>query len=823
MTKAPVQIILNSDSYVQNEIPKTIKVQGKDFFANDNNGFIQKKRDLIYGLEILQKEKEKSSIKTLYAKVSMRHDALAKSYRPTNKLFCSKNSCEVVGGLNMGEMLIKLYNGATESLIQGIRNNAEEKVKYGIVRNERVAKPSIWRCEVSAIDKISLFDSHDKIPIPIEELTTYLTEQKTGFYIELFETPVNRANYDMLNKEDYLLFKQLMDVIESFNGIRLFRSKIANMPKLLSGYITINKDNKVNLTSAISSKIDLDSLSNNKEAISKILFYLSQCTIVKKIVPMLNPQGFYGPSFDVNGTKSYTLPRPLPDVDYPLLGLIDTGISDIFKEWIIDEDDSVPTKYLDKEHGTNIAGLLIAGKDLNNPMGKQLFCQEKDGCKIFNLGILPNKNNINKIYPSSDDLISALETAVSNAAEQGVRIFNLSININSIRLYSDYSPFAHALDYLSDKYDVVFIISAGNLKNNRTPWKPDPSQWFSNINSIKSKKGIDIAYAPAESLRNLSVAALNASDLGLASYSRIGKGSSLAIKPDLAQVGGDAEDLGELQSGLYSLNKLAKIISVRGTSFSAPLVAKTMACLDKDIEGYVSRETLIALIVHSGYIPVPFSAKQYGLQVKDLIGYGKPKTSGDILNCTDNSITMVFASRIKSKKIFSFNFSWPKSLVDDKGKIRGHVKLTIVSKPRLNLDYGEEQVRDNLTAFLRQINEEGKAKGILHPLYKSSEKSVNDDYLQEWALIEDNQKWNPIKVSEKTFKAIGGGTNFAIQIEYLSRDIIKDTEGIPFTAILTISDPKGEAPVYNEMRRSLITSNVQIADIQTATRSTLRV
>lgn len=241
MTKAPVQIILNSDFYVQNEIPKTIKVQGKDFFANDNNGFIQKKRNLIYGLEILQKEKEKSSIKTLYAKVSMRHDALAKSYRPTNKLFCSKNSCEVVGGLNMGEMLIKLYNGATESLIQGIRNNAEEKVKYDIVRNERVAKPSIWRCEVSAIDKISLFDSHDKIPIPIEELTTYLTEQKTGFYIELFETPVNRANYDMLNKEDYLLFKQLMDVIESFNGIRLFRSKIANMPKLLSGYITINE------------------------------------------------------------------------------------------------------------------------------------------------------------------------------------------------------------------------------------------------------------------------------------------------------------------------------------------------------------------------------------------------------------------------------------------------------------------------------------------------------------------------------------------------------------------------------------------------------
>jgi hypothetical protein len=48
-------------------------------------------------------------------------------------------------------------------------------------------------------------------------------------------------------------------------------------------------------------------------------------------------------------------------------------------------------------------------------------------------------------------------------------------------------------------------------------------------------------------------------------------------------------------------------------------------------------------------------------------------------------------------------------------------------------------------------------------------------------------------------------------------------DGVPFTALLTISDPRGEAPVFNDMRLHLASSGVRIEDIRTAARVTTRV
>lgn len=48
-------------------------------------------------------------------------------------------------------------------------------------------------------------------------------------------------------------------------------------------------------------------------------------------------------------------------------------------------------------------------------------------------------------------------------------------------------------------------------------------------------------------------------------------------------------------------------------------------------------------------------------------------------------------------------------------------------------------------------------------------------------------------------------------------------DGVPFTAILTISDPEGAQPVFNDLRQILMALGVQIADIHTAARITPRV
>ena len=48
-------------------------------------------------------------------------------------------------------------------------------------------------------------------------------------------------------------------------------------------------------------------------------------------------------------------------------------------------------------------------------------------------------------------------------------------------------------------------------------------------------------------------------------------------------------------------------------------------------------------------------------------------------------------------------------------------------------------------------------------------------------------------------------------------------EGVPFTALLTISDPKGEKPVFNDMRQVLNALGVRVEDIRTAARVSTRV
>jgi hypothetical protein len=47
--------------------------------------------------------------------------------------------------------------------------------------------------------------------------------------------------------------------------------------------------------------------------------------------------------------------------------------------------------------------------------------------------------------------------------------------------------------------------------------------------------------------------------------------------------------------------------------------------------------------------------------------------------------------------------------------------------------------------------------------------------------------------------------------------------GVRFTALLTISDPDGRAPVFNDMRLLLARSGVRVEDIRTAARVTTRV
>ena len=73
-------------------------------------------------------------------------------------------------------------------------------------------------------------------------------------------------------------------------------------------------------------------------------------------------------------------------------------------------------------------------------------------------------------------------------------------------------------------------------------------------------------------------------------------------------------------------------------------------------------------------------------------------------------------------------------------------------------------------------------------------------------------------------RGLGKSSNWRMFVSYLTRsgETIPD-DGVLFTAILTISDPGGTEPVFNEMRAQLTRSGVRIEDIRTPARIATRV
>ncbi|HMG16292.1 MAG TPA: S8 family peptidase, partial [Saprospiraceae bacterium] len=508
---------------------------------------------------------------------------------------------------------------------------------------------------------------------------------------------------------------------------------------------------------------------------------------------------------------------------YPKLCVVDGGVSDICENWIEDRWGLISPSDKDENHGTFIAGLALFGQTLNG----NAICREVDGCKIIDLDILPRPEKYGNYYSKALEFFNELEGAVQELADRtGVRIFNFSLNIEEHATSTGYSIPAQILDKIAEKNDIIFVISAGNIKpaDIRKEW---PLDHFEALKILALSKN-DTIRTPAESCRNISVAALNPPHLdgivpyALCNYSCRGPGLRVGLKPDLAHIGGSGTVNSPLGHGLLSLDIAGEIVDGCGTSYAAPNVAKTLASLDHAIEGAVSRETLIALGIHHAVLPDSLNDKKLSIVTKHLIGFGIPNGSENVLNGDPSAITLVFANRATHGHKMRFKFSWPSSLVID-GKCFGHAKLTIVSTPPFDYRYGSEFVRINIDGALRQQQENGKYLGRLNSIYTPDN---GDGSLLEKDQIEHSFKWSPVKVYERTFsKGVGPTTDWSLDVEYLARDGVNlpIKNGIPFTAILTISDPNKEKPVFNDMRQMLQSLGVQAVDIKTASRVMPRV
>ena len=115
MENSPIQIVLNSGDFIEAE-----KNNGggpsMDFFAGLDSEFVlhqttlQKQLDEIRSVQL---SNEYTSIS--YAKVTLQQAALAKSHRPTDKLFV-KDIAPVIGAGDLGEIYVELTPSAIDEL-----------------------------------------------------------------------------------------------------------------------------------------------------------------------------------------------------------------------------------------------------------------------------------------------------------------------------------------------------------------------------------------------------------------------------------------------------------------------------------------------------------------------------------------------------------------------------------------------------------------------------------------------------------------------------------------------------------------------------------
>lgn len=835
---SPIQVVLNPENYT--EARETTGGGGrKDFFAHRDAEFLAHRSALLTQLETIAGvlSAQAGDCGDLgYAKVVLRREAWAKSHRPVTSLFRADRT-PAVGAGDLGVMLVEVRPASLAQVAHQI-DQAEPytELRYNRHRRKEEPHPSSRRSETGAIERIELYGPADRRGFSLEEAVAWLSNPMTGgsYQVELFQLPPPRAEWDLLDPGRR---RQIESFVAGFNalghGVTVDRLPAGKSGQaLLAVRLDQSRDQPVLRLAddlPVERRRELASFSADLEHHAKLLAFLDSHPLVRRIeLPGLVVRSARRPEAVARAWPAGVALAPRDTArSHPRLGIIDGGISNALADWVVDRWDVLADEDIDLAHGTFIGGLAASGRVLNGPE----VCPEPDGAELVDLAVFPDEAKAGAFasyYPDGlPQFLDEMANAVADArARHGVRIFNMSLNVLQPTVPDRYSAHAARLDQIAEANNALIFISAGNVgpQDLRAEWPADTAIALASLANARN----DGILVPAESARNVAVASLNPPGhdpcIGFAPsrFSRRGPGLRAGVKPDLAHVGGSGTRHAELGHGLFSLLPDGAIGDGCGTSYAAPLAAKTAAVLDHAIEGEVSRETLIGLMVHHAELPAPLRAKELAPVARHLVGFGMPVAADRMLETGDHAITLVFASRIQRDQQISFRFAWPPSLVGPGGKCRGQARLTIVSTPPLDARFGSEFVRVNVNASLQQDKGDGHWQGRLDSVYLPSRR---DAHPIEAERIEHDLKWGPVKVQAKAFpKGVGVSSNWRLMVEYLTRTgETMPAEGVPFTAILTISDPTGEAPVFTDMRQGLQALGTQIADIRTAARITPRI
>lgn len=264
------------------------------------------------------------------------------------------------------------------------------------------------------------------------------------------------------------------------------------------------------------------------------------------------------PAQRTNGTAVVALLDGLPLANHPMLqGRVE-----------IDDPDGWGESYpaAERTHGTAMASLIALG-DLGmaeTPLTRPIYARPI---------MRPAGPNDQRVERTPDDrlLIDLVHVAVRRmfeatagrpASAPTVRVINLSVGDPHRAFGGELSPWARLLDWLQHKYNVLFVVSAGNREHGELLLETAAGSVSAMPLEQRSRLATQALcrddmhrriLAPAESVNALTVGACHSdgstvtpvpgrfglfAEGGLAPYSGIGPGFRRAVKPDILLPGG---------------------------------------------------------------------------------------------------------------------------------------------------------------------------------------------------------------------------------------------------------------------------------------------
>ncbi len=335
--------------------------------------------------------------------------------------------------------------------------------------------------------------------------------------------------------------------------------------------------------------------------------------------------GDKSPEGDVEITQIEEMPLPTGD---PVVALFDgvplANHSFLAGRLIIDDPDSWEADYAASErvHGTSMASLIVHG-DLNQPqppLSRPIYVRPI--MKPLNWLDTPRPEGIPENCLAVDLIHRAVKRLFEGEQREGpaapqIKVINLSIGDRTRQFTQSMSPIARLLDWLSVKYGVLFVVSAGNhsttisLGVSREEFEAFEADELeaATIKALYRDARHRKLLSPAETINGISVGALHhdtstpfTSGRGTDPFSlplpspvsAFGSGYRRSIKPDLLFAGGRQYYKPSIGTGHVRLDT-AIYISPPGNKVASPgslageLSATAYSCGTSNATALVSR------------------------------------------------------------------------------------------------------------------------------------------------------------------------------------------------------------------------------------------